>query len=80
MDWTVWMMFALTEGAVNVSPGPAVLFVVSQSLRYGPTSDRDPRCHFTGDGVRHLRRIRHRCGAGGTVRDATPLRDRHEPD
>lgn len=33
MDWTLWMMFALTEGAVNVSPGPAVLFVVSQSLR-----------------------------------------------
>ncbi len=35
MDGTVWMMFALTEGAVNVSPGPAVLLVVSQSLRYG---------------------------------------------
>ncbi|HSF17668.1 MAG TPA: LysE family translocator [Vicinamibacteria bacterium] len=36
MDWTVWMMFALTEGAVTLTPGPAVLFVVSQALRYGP--------------------------------------------
>jgi homoserine/homoserine lactone efflux protein len=35
MDWTVWMMFALTEGALTVSPGPAVLFVVSQGLRCG---------------------------------------------
>jgi threonine/homoserine/homoserine lactone efflux protein len=35
MDWTVWMMFVLTEGALTVTPGPAVLFVVSQGLRLG---------------------------------------------
>ena len=28
-------MFVLTEGALNVTPGPAVLFVVSQGLRRG---------------------------------------------
>ena len=37
MDWSVWVMFVLTEGALIVTPGPAVLFVVSQSLRCGPT-------------------------------------------
>ena len=35
MDWTVWMMFVLTEGALTLTPGPAVLFVVSQALRSG---------------------------------------------
>jgi homoserine/homoserine lactone efflux protein len=35
VDWTVWLMFALTEGALSVTPGPAVLFVVSQGLRRG---------------------------------------------
>lgn len=35
MDWTVWLMFVLTEGALTVTPGPAVLFVASQSLRSG---------------------------------------------
>ena len=33
MDWTVWMMFALTELALSAAPGPAVLFVISQGLR-----------------------------------------------
>jgi threonine/homoserine/homoserine lactone efflux protein len=33
VDWTVWTMFALTEAALSASPGPAVLFVVSQGLR-----------------------------------------------
>jgi homoserine/homoserine lactone efflux protein len=35
VNWTVWMMFALTDGALIVTPGPAVLFVVSQGLRCG---------------------------------------------
>jgi homoserine/homoserine lactone efflux protein len=35
LDWTVWTMFALTEGALSASPGPAVLYVVSQGLRNG---------------------------------------------
>ncbi|HKB07109.1 MAG TPA: LysE family translocator [Candidatus Polarisedimenticolia bacterium] len=35
MDWTVWLMFTLTEGALIVTPGPAVLLVVSQGLRCG---------------------------------------------
>jgi len=35
LDWTVWTMFALTEGALSASPGPAVLYVVSQGLRHG---------------------------------------------
>ncbi len=30
-------MFALTEGVLTVTPGPAVLFVVSQGLRCGST-------------------------------------------
>jgi homoserine/homoserine lactone efflux protein len=35
VGWTVWLMFALTEGALIVTPGPAVLLVVSQGLRCG---------------------------------------------
>ncbi len=34
MDWNVWMMFVFMEGALTVTPGPAVLFVVSQGLRF----------------------------------------------
>ena len=37
MDWTVWLMFVLTDVALRVTPGPAVLFVVSQGLRRGST-------------------------------------------
>ena len=33
MDWTVWTMFALTEGTLSATPGVAVMFVVSQGLR-----------------------------------------------
>ena len=29
MDWGVWIMFVLTDGALIVTPGPAVLFIVS---------------------------------------------------
>lgn len=35
MDWGVWILFVLTDGALIVTPGPAVLFIVSQGLRRG---------------------------------------------
>lgn len=35
MDWSVWALFVLTEGALSATPGPAVLFVVSQGMRRG---------------------------------------------
>jgi len=35
VDWQVWTMFAVTEGALTLAPGPAVLYVVSQGLRRG---------------------------------------------
>jgi homoserine/homoserine lactone efflux protein len=37
VDWSVWLMFAVTDGALCVTPGPAVLLVVSQGLRRGAT-------------------------------------------
>jgi homoserine/homoserine lactone efflux protein len=40
VDWTAWLMFALTDGALIVVPGPAVLLVVSQGLRHGPAGAR----------------------------------------
>jgi homoserine/homoserine lactone efflux protein len=38
MDPTVWALFVLTDLAIMVIPGPAVLFVISQGLRRGPGS------------------------------------------
>jgi threonine/homoserine/homoserine lactone efflux protein len=35
MTWRVWWMFFVTETALSISPGPAVLFVISQSLGGG---------------------------------------------
>lgn len=35
MDWKIWAMFVLTEGALCLSPGPAVLLVCSQGLHRG---------------------------------------------
>lgn len=46
MDWTVWLMFVLTEGALSATPGPAVLLVVSQGLRCGSN-----RALFTAVGI-----------------------------
>ena len=35
MTFSTWFVFAVTEIALCLTPGPAVLFVVSQGLRYG---------------------------------------------
>lgn len=35
MSWNVWTLFAVTEAALCLSPGPAVLLVLSQGLARG---------------------------------------------
>ena len=35
MTWQTWALFMATEIVLCLTPGPAVLFVVSQGLRYG---------------------------------------------
>ncbi|MEP7242509.1 MAG: LysE family translocator [Gammaproteobacteria bacterium] len=35
MTWTLWLMFVVTETALCVTPGPAVLLVLSQALTRG---------------------------------------------
>lgn len=35
MSWHTWWLFLVTETALSISPGPAVLLVVSQGLRRG---------------------------------------------
>ena len=35
MSWTTWWMYVVTETVLSIAPGPAVLFVVAQSLRAG---------------------------------------------
>jgi threonine/homoserine/homoserine lactone efflux protein len=35
MSWHTWWLFLVTETALSLSPGPAVLLVVSQGLRHG---------------------------------------------
>ena len=35
MSWHSWLLFMATEVTLCLTPGPAVLFVVSQALQYG---------------------------------------------
>lgn len=36
MTWQTWLFFIMTEGVLCVTPGPAVLYVLSQAIRCGP--------------------------------------------
>jgi homoserine/homoserine lactone efflux protein len=36
MTWQLWLLFVITEAVLSVSPGPAVLYVLSQAIRRGP--------------------------------------------
>lgn len=36
MNWNTWLLFLVTEAVLSMAPGPAVLYVLSQSLLNGP--------------------------------------------
>jgi homoserine/homoserine lactone efflux protein len=35
MTWQIWLLFVGTEAVLSITPGPAVLYVLSQALRRG---------------------------------------------
>lgn len=35
MHWQTWLLFVMTEAVLSLTPGPAVLYVLSQGLRQG---------------------------------------------
>jgi threonine/homoserine/homoserine lactone efflux protein len=36
MTWQIWLLFVATEAVLSLTPGPAVLYVLSQAIRRGP--------------------------------------------
>ena len=36
MHWQTWLLFVVTEAVLSITPGPAVLYVLSQAIRCGP--------------------------------------------
>lgn len=36
MSWQVWLLFVVTEAVLSITPGPAVLYVLSQGIKRGP--------------------------------------------
>jgi len=36
MTWQIWLFFVATEAVLSMTPGPAVLYVLSQAIRRGP--------------------------------------------
>lgn len=47
MSWNVWTLFAVTEAALCLSPGPAVLLVLSQGLARGTAASLATRPRFS---------------------------------